>query len=926
MAVTPGARFGPYQILSPLGAGGMGEVYRARDTRLDRDVAIKVLPEDVANDPKALARFEAEAKAVAALSHPNILALYDIGSEAGTRYAVTELLEGQTLRAVIASGPLPPRRALDLVIPIATGLAAAHEKGIVHRDLKPENVFVTRDGHVKVLDFGLARRTPGRSSGSDTQTVTAHLLSEPGSVAGTVTYMSPEQARGQHVDHRSDQFSLGIVLYEMLTGTRPFGGATAADVMAAIIRDEPRRLEERAPGTPEPVSWLVTRLLSKEPEGRYESTRDLAKELTLCRTRLSEPGGPGSGARAEAAKSAEAASAAAAETAETVKALEAAKSSSRRRLVWIAAAAVALLAVGAVGFWKLRERPTVPKAAAPVAPALDPKKIAVATFDNQTGDASLSYLGRLAAEQVIGALAKVTTVKVIPSSTVLPALADGTGAASGKDPVHALAESTGAGTVISGSYYLVGPNVQIQAKVTDVTASKLLWPIELASAPREKAGEAVEAVCRQVLDVLAARFLSPMFDMLRFETSPPRFEAYQEVLRGHLASDGLPAAIEHDRRALELDPGFQFARMQLAGHLGNMGLLSEAEAEFDRLDATRERQTPALRKRIDRRRASVFARLEEWYALSVELAASEPGTGMGLSVSAFQSNRPRHVVTLLRSPGNWSAPITPDNPFSVLYFMNLTGALHQLGEHEEELNQARRAREIYPNHLNAWAFEARALVALGRLPEVDALVTQVLSLPPKWSWQSCCMPRGTPGFVMLAAAEELRVHGHHERSRAMATRAVEWHRGRAGEEAEREENRLRLGESLYMAERWQEAQEAFGGIAAGGASAIARQGWLGVTGARRGDRAGADRISGALARTWSRYNLGTDTLWRARIAAVLGDRDGAVTLLRECVAQGGGYTKVERELYGYGLNYQHLMDLETLRGYPPFEELVKPKG
>jgi tetratricopeptide (TPR) repeat protein len=283
-------------------------------------------------------------------------------------------------------------------------------------------------------------------------------------------------------------------------------------------------------------------------------------------------------------------------------------------------------------------------------------------------------------------------------------------------------------------------------------------------------------------------------------------------------------------------------------------------------------------------------------------------------------------VRLLGLPDSWPIPPTPDDPFTVLYFMNLTGALHQLGEHEAELREARRGRGIFPDHLNAWAFEARALVALGRLDEVDSLVLQVLSLPPKWSWQSCCMPRGTPGFVMLAAAEELRAHGHIQRSIAMAGRAVEWHRGRTGEEAGREETLLRLGESLYMAERWREAGAVFEGIAARGASTISRQGWLGVTAARRGDRAGAERVSAALQRAWSKYNLGADTLWRARIAAVLGDRDEAVALLRECIAQGGGYTKGERELYGYGLHFAHLMDLESLRGYVPFEELVRPKG
>jgi eukaryotic-like serine/threonine-protein kinase len=286
--VQPGTRLGPYEILSPLGAGGMGEVYRARDTRLGRDVAIKVLPEDVASDSRALARFESEARAVAALSHPNILALFDVGEAGGVRYAVTELLQGETLRAALADGPLPVRRALDIAVQIAAALAAAHENGIVHRDVKPENVFVAKDGHVKVLDFGLARAGPVPAGRDQTESPTVEKLTSGGAVAGTVAYMSPEQARGLAVDHHSDQFSLGIVLYEMLTGRRPFKGASAAETLTAIIREEPEPLSKEGTPIPAPVRWLVERCLAKEPRERYASTEDLSRELSNCRSHLSE--------------------------------------------------------------------------------------------------------------------------------------------------------------------------------------------------------------------------------------------------------------------------------------------------------------------------------------------------------------------------------------------------------------------------------------------------------------------------------------------------------------------------------------------------------------------------------------------------------------------------------------------------------------
>jgi serine/threonine protein kinase len=225
MSLNAGARLGPYEIVSLIGAGGMGEVYRAKDSRLGREVAIKVLPEHLAANPDRMARFEREAKAVAALSHPNILAIHDFGREAGVAYAVTELLEGQTLRAKLAASPAPWRRAVEIATAVAEGLAAAHAKGITHRDLKPENIFVTSDGRIKILDFGLARFEPAGTADAEAATAT-----EEGAILGTVGYMSPEQVRGLKAEPPSDIFSFGCVLYEMVTGKRAFQRNTGADL------------------------------------------------------------------------------------------------------------------------------------------------------------------------------------------------------------------------------------------------------------------------------------------------------------------------------------------------------------------------------------------------------------------------------------------------------------------------------------------------------------------------------------------------------------------------------------------------------------------------------------------------------------------------------------------------------------------------
>ncbi len=278
MTLPPGTKLGPFEIQSPLGAGGMGEVYRARDTRLGRDVAIKVLPESFARDADRLRRFEQEARAIAALNHPNILAVHDIGDQDGIRYIVTELLEGRTLREQLNEGALPVRKALDTARQIADGLAAAHGRGIVHRDLKPENVFCTKDGRVKILDFGLAKQALAQGMHADATMNGATIpdaLTEPGMVMGTAGYMSPEQVRGLPTDHRSDIFSLGAILYEMLSGRRAFRRDTAAETMTAILKEEPPELSGTSPAISPGLDRIVRRCLEKEPAQRFQSASDL---------------------------------------------------------------------------------------------------------------------------------------------------------------------------------------------------------------------------------------------------------------------------------------------------------------------------------------------------------------------------------------------------------------------------------------------------------------------------------------------------------------------------------------------------------------------------------------------------------------------------------------------------------------------------
>jgi serine/threonine protein kinase len=294
MPLAANARLGHYEIKSTLGVGGMGQVYRARDARLNRDVAIKVLHEEGAANADQRTRFEREARAVASLNHPNIVAVYDVGVEAGQQYIVSELIEGESLRSILTGKPVAVRKLLDIATQVADGLAAAHAAWIIHRDLKPENIMLAKDGRVKILDFGLARQMPESSgisgaSGAEATSApgsdpTRHMTRE-GAVMGTASYMSPEQALGKGLDFRTDQFSFGLMLYELAAGRQAFVRQSAIETMAAIVREDPAPMEEKLPA---PLKWTIDRCLAKEPEQRYESTRDLYRELRNLRDHFTE--------------------------------------------------------------------------------------------------------------------------------------------------------------------------------------------------------------------------------------------------------------------------------------------------------------------------------------------------------------------------------------------------------------------------------------------------------------------------------------------------------------------------------------------------------------------------------------------------------------------------------------------------------------
>ncbi len=530
MTIATGSRLGPYEVLSPLGAGGMGEVYRARDERLKRDVAIKVLPASFSADPDRLRRFEQEAGSASALNHPNIITIYEVGSAGSTSFIAMELVDGKTLREVLLSGPLPVKRVAGLAAQIADGLAKAHAARIVHRDLKPENLMVSKDGFVKILDFGLAKfAQPDSSALSRSPTVTK-AQTEEGTVLGTVGYMSPEQARGETVDFRSDQFSFGVILYEMLTGKNPFRLRTQAETVSAILRDEPAPLAEAAPASPEALRWIIERCLSKEPEERYGSTRDLARDLRRVGEQLS---GPRASATPVAPK----------------------RLSDRLRFAGLALAAAAAVSVAV--FFLARAR----------SPSAEMNSLAVLPFVNATPAPDTEYLSDGITDTLIDSLSRLPRMKVISHASVFRY--------KGKqsDPQQ-VGRELNVRAVLTGSVLRQGDDLTIGAELVDARDGRHIWGGRYV----RKFADVIALqsdIAREISEKLALRLSGQERERLAgHETKDP--EAYQLCLQGRYFSnrrtpENIAKAIGFFQKALERDPAYALASANLAESYALLG-------------------------------------------------------------------------------------------------------------------------------------------------------------------------------------------------------------------------------------------------------------------------------------------------------------------------------------------------------------------
>jgi serine/threonine protein kinase/tetratricopeptide (TPR) repeat protein len=581
LALKPGVRFGRYEVLTTVGAGGMGEVYLAHDTQLQRKVALKLLARELTRDERGLRRFEQEARAASALNHPNILTVYEFGQIEGTYYIASEYVEGETLRERIKKAKLSVGEVTGLAIQMASALAAAHARGIVHRDIKPDNIIVRNDGLVKVLDFGIAKLSAGLGAFTGTGGLLSTVLStsRPGAVFGTIRYMSPEQARGQDVDGRSDLFSLSLVMYEMVTGHAAFQGDTASDVIAEILKGEPTPLAAAVPDLPPEFEAIVLRAMRKNPEERYPSAREMLAELKEFRDenefqeKLKKSSGrreltprPGSMAPGGLAP------------AKPVLGDAGASAASRKRLPRIVAATLGVLALAAlIVLPSLRKRWATPP------PTNTPRTLAVLPFRNLRPDPQTDFLGFSLADAIITKLGYLSALTVRPSSSV--------DSFRNKDvnPQKAAAQLQ-VETLLTGTYLRDGDVLRVTTQLIDVKPNKILWQ-DTIDLKYDRLLTLQDTVSQQILKGLEVK-LSPAEQEKLRPHGPVNPVAYEDYLRGvNLYSlDNFPAAISALERATLIDPSYALAWAHLGrAYTTNASLQFGGSEQYSKAQAAYEK-------------------------------------------------------------------------------------------------------------------------------------------------------------------------------------------------------------------------------------------------------------------------------------------------------------------------------------------------
>ncbi len=717
-----------FKVTAKLGEGGMGEVYLAEDTELDRKVALKILPPEKVDHPERLERFRREAKAVAALNHPNIVAIYSIAEDRGQQFLVMELVEGQSLDRILPPEGLPLTKVFDIAVPMADALAAAHERGIVHRDLKPANVMVTADGRVKMLDFGLAKLASEAAAPTENAATEAATLTKEGAVMGTAPYMSPEQLQGKTVDERTDIFSLGVVLFEMVTGRRPFQGESGIDLASRILRETPVVVTELRTDLPRHLGRIIQRCLEKDPERRYQSAKDVRNELdglrdevqsdTAASTSLSSPSG-----EAMPAASSGPVSSVAPETK---------PASPGRRVGRWAAIGAALVVVTAVAWWVGRggagtdlesESPASLDSAAP--------SVAVLPFADLSPDKDQEYFTDGMTEELLQALGTIEGLKV-PSRTAIFAL-------KGKElDIQQVGERLGVETVLEGSVRKSGNRLRVSTQLVQVSDGFKLWS---------------ETYDRQLEDVFAVQgeIAGSIADALRLELSSDpgtesvlggtdNTEAYDFYLRGgQYRKQGTPEAREYARqmyeRAVEVDPDYALAWVGLT--MAHTGLHHYAGGHPANLEAADRASAKALAlapelAEAHRARALYLERVNEFEAAEAEFRQAIHLDPTSAPIYIAYGGLLFRRGDLERTAELWEKAIELD-PETRSAITILPQVYTSLGRDEDArraygrmLEWARRHLELYPDDSNVRLTGATALLALGQRDKAFDWVKMVL--------------------------------------------------------------------------------------------------------------------------------------------------------------------------------------------------------
>ena len=675
-----GRTLGHYELVALIGSGGMGEVYRARDSRLDRNVAIKVLPQHLSAHPDALNRFEREAKAVAALSHPNILAIHDFGHEGGMAYLVMELLEGESLRQRLAHSILNWRESVKISASVAEGLAAAHAKGIIHRDIKPENVFLTTDGLVKILDFGIARVKKAVVSHAETLISQGLNETKPGTLMGTIGYMSPEQVRGDSADAPSDIFSLGCVMLEMLTGDRPFARKSNAETMASILRDDPPSLE--ATELPPELDRIIFRCLEKSPEDRFQSARDLAFDLRSMLTSASGTYRAVSGA---------------------IPALPVSASSAKRPAWLLPAIVAAVLLTAGLFWWTMLRKPSVPT-----------NTVAILPFENADNDPAINYLCEGIPENITIALAEVPQIRVMGWSTVKYK----TQIQKEADP-QKIGRDLKVYAVVLGKVRQTGDHLSITVEMINVSDGRQLWGNRFEIG-LDEARTVQSEIAGNVSENLQVKLSGEQQRQIsaRYNTDS---ETYQAYLKGryHLnqrASDwesNLKTAVEYFKKAAASDPRFALA---YAGLADAYVLLENDSANTIAAANQALKLNPQL---VEPKAAIAFARAQfDW-----QWQQAENGFLEAIAQQPRYATAHHWYAEFLATQGRFDESLkeiklaAEIEPLSMPISVDWGYYLFFARRFDESIAQFRKTLRFDPNNTNALSFMSAAYEAKGDYPQ-----------------------------------------------------------------------------------------------------------------------------------------------------------------------------------------------------------------